>query len=182
MHYTNSSERYGVIAKTLHWTLFLAIAGLLTIGFIMESMALSPDKIKLIGLHKAVGILVLIAALFRLSWRFFNITPALDGAIPRWQGILANIVHYLLYALMILMPLSGWLMSSAAGFPVSLFGFVTLPDFISPSPDLRRFFGDTHEILAFTLIALVAMHAGAALYHHIIRKDNTLRRMLPFAR
>lgn len=174
----NSPNAYGIVAKTFHWLMALAILGLLIVGFIMADMETSPDKFKLYGIHKAVGALFLMAVFLRLFWRFINIIP-LSPEIPRWQKLAAHAAHYGLYALMVAMPLSGWLMSSAAGFPVSVFGWFTLPDLIAPDKAMRELMGEVHETLAIAIIALVSLHALAALKHHFIDKDNTLRRMLP---
>lgn len=178
MQLKNRPNAYGLIAKLFHWVMALTILGLLVVGFIMSDMETSPDKFKLYGIHKAIGALVLGAALLRILWRFVNIVPK-SPEMPRWQKIAAHAAHYGLYVLMVAMPLSGWLMSSAAGFPVSVFGWFTLPDLIAPDKAMRELMGEVHETLAIAIIALVSLHALAALKHHFINKDNTLRRMLP---
>lgn len=178
MKLKNNTETYGLISKLFHWVMALAIIGLLAVGFIMSDMETSPDKFKLYGIHKAVGALVLFAVFARFFWRITNIKPTMISA-PRWQKLAAHTAHYGLYVLMVAMPLSGWLMSSAAGFPVSVFGWFTLPDLIAPDKELRHLMGEVHETLAIAIIALVSLHALAALKHHFMDKDNTLRRMLP---
>ena len=134
------------------------------------------QKLKLYGWHKAFGILVLGLALLRIIWRLSNKTPNL--AIPKLELIAARLAHVGLYALMLAMPLSGWLMSSAAGLPPSFFGLFTLPSLVAPSDELRHVFGFMHQWFAYGLIALIAVHTLAALKHHFIDKDDILRRML----
>ena len=174
----NSADAYGIIAKCFHWLIAIAIVCLLILGFVMTDLESSPDKFRLYGIHKSIGALLLCAVFLRIFWRLINITPAMAD-LPEWQKIAAHGAHYMLYVLMIAMPLSGWLMSSAAGFPVSVFGWFVLPDLVAPNNGLRLLLAQVHELLAYAIIALVSLHALAALKHHFIDKDNTLRRMLP---
>ena len=177
----NSQEKYGAIAKCLHWVMALAILIMLVVGFIMTGLPISPDKFRVYGIHKSLGALILIAAFLRLFWRFINIVPPLPADMPAWQKLGAHGSHIALYIVMFVMPLSGWLMSSAAGFPVSVFGWFVLPNLIAPSNELRLFFAEVHDVLAYVIIALVSLHILAALKHHFIDKDTILRRMLPLA-
>ena len=176
----NSHEKYGAIAKCFHWVMALAILAMLVIGFKMTDLPISPDKFRIYGIHKSIGALILITAFLRLFWRFINIVPELPADMPTWQKLGAHGSHVALYIVMFVMPLSGWLMSSAAGFPVSVFGWFLLPNLIAPDSGLRPIFGFAHEVLAFVIIGLVSLHILAALKHHFIDKDNILRRMLPF--
>lgn len=178
----NTIHAYGSVAKTFHWLMFLLVAGLLAAGFIMEGMELGPDKIRLYGLHKSIGIAVLALALLRLTWKAVNIAPPLPGTMRKFDKFAAQAMHWLLYAMMIAMPLSGWLMSSASGFSVSVFGWFTLPDLIAPDKETAKLLRAVHGWAAWGIIAMVTLHAGAALLHHFYYKDNVLKRMLPFAR
>ena len=182
MCFKNTKNSYGVVAKTFHWLMFLLIAGLIAVGFIMESMVMGPDKFKLIGLHKSTGIVVLLLALLRLMWKAANVTPLLPAKLHKLEKFMANSGHALLYVLMILTPLSGWAMSSAAGFPVSVFGWFTLPDFVAPDPVLKHILVERHELLAWSIIVVVSLHVVAALLHHFYYKNNVLVRMLPFVK
>ena len=175
----NNHEKYGAIAKCFHWVMALAILMMLAVGFIMTDLPMSPDKFRVYGIHKSIGALILIAAFLRLFWRFINVVPELPADMPTWQKLGAHGSHVALYILMFVMPLTGWLMSSAAGFQVSVFGWFLLPNLIAPSPGLREIFGILHELLAFAIIGLVSLHILAALKHHFIDKDTILRRMLP---
>ncbi len=175
----NDIERYGSVAKFFHWLMALAIIGMLALGLYMEDLEISPDKLKLYGIHKSIGVLILIFASLRLVWKNINIIPKLPDSIPALQKLAAGISHYALYATMFLMPLSGWLMSSAAGFQVSVFGIFKLPNLINKDQDLRNLFSSAHTFIGYALIVLIILHALAALKHHFIDKDNILRRMLP---
>lgn len=180
MQWRNTDERYGAIAKLFHWLIGLGIIGMLCVGLYMVGMPMSPDKFKVYGLHKAIGATILFLVVLRVLWRFSNPVPLLPSDMPRWQAWGAHLSHLALYGLMFAIPLTGWAMSSAAGFPVSVFGLFTLPNLVAPDNELREFFGEAHEWLAYGLIAVLLAHVGAALEHHFIRKDTILRRMLPF--
>jgi cytochrome b561 len=179
---TSTGHRYGFVAITLHWTMAALLIALLMLGLYMVSL---PDagfdvrKINLILIHKQLGILALALAAARMAWRISNPLPALVSTIPDWQKFVARFVHLLFYALMFALPITGWLMSSAAGIPVSFFGLFSLPDYLSYDDYLFKSFIAIHKWLAYGLIFLVLLHAGAALGHHFVLKDETLKKMLP---
>lgn len=175
----NSSERYGIVAILFHWLMALMVIGLLGVGLYMTSAEKTPSVFKLYGLHKSMGAILLVLVCLRLLWRQLNTQPSLPETLPKFQRLAAHMAHYGLYFFMFAMPLSGWLMSSAAGFPVSVFGLFTLPNLVAPDNALRMFFGEAHELMAWALMALIVAHAGAALQHHFLLKDTVLRRMLP---
>lgn len=177
MQIKNSKTRFGSIAIILHWVMALLIIGLLALGLYMVRLPLSLDKLKFYGWHKECGLLVLFLVFFRLIWRLGNETPAL--ALPRLEKIAALSMHWALYVLLFAMPITGWFMTSAAGFPVSFFGLFTVPNLIAPDEQARIFFAWVHEWLAYALITAVCLHTLAALKHHFINKDDILRRMLP---
>jgi cytochrome b561 len=136
-------------------------------------------KLTLLSRHKSIGITILVLACLRLGWHWANPTPTLPTALKPYERLLARGTHLLLYALLLAIPLTGWMMSSARGFPVSWFGFLQLPDFVPKDKALYEALVSTHETLAWTLAAIVALHVGAALKHHFMLKDDVLRRMLP---
>lgn len=160
----------------------IVLAALVVLGLYMVSL---PDvgfdtwKIVLILYHKQLGMFALTLVLLRLGWRAGHVLPALVETLPEWQKVTARVVHLCLYALMLALPVTGWLMSSAAGFPVSFLGWFDLPDLVSQSDYLFRGFVGVHKWLSYALIALTVMHAGAALMHHFMFKDETLKKMLP---
>lgn len=177
----NTQAYYGIIAQLLHWLMFIMLSAMVAVGFIMHDME-GPLKIKLIGLHKATGICILLLAVLRLCWRAMNVTPALPASMPSYQKFGAHAVHWLLYGMMFFLPITGWMMSSAAGFPVSVYGLFTMPMVIAPDKPLQHMFHDLHEIGVYCFLVIAAAHILAALVHHFYNKDNILKRMLVVAR
>lgn len=181
MNFLNRPEGYGVVAITLHWLMALVLVALLAMGLYMVTL---PDtgfdklKITLILYHKELGLVALCVAALRLAWRVGNALPGLVGSLPYWQKVAARAVHLFFYALMFALPISGLLMSSAAAIPVSAFGMFDLPDLVAPSEALFRSLIRLHRWLGYGLLALLGMHAGAALMHHFVKRDDTLRKML----
>lgn len=176
MQFKNSEDRYGLISKIFHWLMACLVIGMLTVGLYMVTLPLSPQKFKFYGWHKEIGMTLLLLAFLRLFWRMRNKVPLL--ALPKFEKIAAWAMHWVLYGFMFAMPFTGWLMTSAAGFPVSFFGWFTIPNLISPNEEHRKFFGMLHEWLAYGLIAAIILHTTAALKHHFIDKDEILRRMV----
>ncbi len=171
---------YGTIAKSFHWLMFLMIGGMFPLGYVMSDMAISPQKLQLYSWHKSFGMVILALAILRLAWRLLRPPPPLDHAASNRERAAAHGVHGLLYACLFALPMSGWLMSSAAGLPVVAFSLWQLPDPIGVSEPDRLLLLTIHMSIGFCLLALLAAHVAASLYHHIARRDDTLRRMLPF--
>jgi cytochrome b561 len=180
MPFRNTPLRYGHIAVTLHWVMALLVIGMLCLGLYMVGLSISLEKLQLYGWHKSFGVLILMLVVVRLAWRFSSIIPKLPPALALWQKFAAHMTHVLLYACLFLMPITGWLMSSAAGVPVSFFGWFMLPVPVPASEQWRLMFLEIHKLIAFGLIGLICIHIGAALQHHFIYKDNILRRILPW--
>ena len=173
------STHYTPLAKSLHWLMALMILGLLALGFYMSDLPLSPEKLQLYSWHKWAGVTVFVLVWLRLAWRITHRPPALpDNMSPLMQWG-AHAGHLMLYALMIAIPLSGWLMSSAKGVQTVWFGVWPIPDLIGKNKELGRSLAELHEVLSIGLLLLIAGHAAAALFHHFFHKDDTLRRMLP---
>jgi cytochrome b561 len=177
----NTLQKYGSVAKFFHWVIALLIIGMLCIGFYMDSLGNSPGRFKLVGWHKSVGISILLLAVLRLTWKFVTISPPLPNWMSKLDRFAAHSAHMLLYVIMLVMPLSGWAMSSAMGYHVSVFGLFTLPDLIAPDKDAGHTLSVFHGYLAWVIVAVVTLHALAALLHHFYYRDTILRRMLPFA-
>ncbi len=175
-----NNGRYSLPAMLLHWLMAAMILTALPLGLYMHNLPLSTRKLQLISYHKWLGITVLLLWGLRVLWRLWQQPPALPVLMPHWQRRLAHWVHGLLYVLMFAIPLSGWLMSSAKGFPVVYFGVLPLPDLIGKDKELAEVLKEVHEMLNAGLITLVGLHILAALEHHFIQRDSTLRRMLPF--
>lgn len=178
MQVRNTETQYGIITKSLHWFMALLIVGMLILGLYMADLPISEQKLRLYGIHKEFGILILMLVIFRITWRIGNIVPLLPNTIPAWQKFAAHTVHWMLYGFMFALPITGWLMTSAAGLPPSFFGLFTLPALLSPNPVWLNLFVNIHTWLAYGLIATFGAHVGAALKHHFINKDDVLRRML----
>ena len=182
MQLKNTLTRYGAVAQLFHW----AIVVLIITQFVLAKRAegLSPvAKIGVLATHKSVGITILALAVLRLAWRLFNPVPPLPAGTPRWQERAAHVSHFLLYALLFITPVLGWLMSSARAFSVSWFGLVTLPDFIEPNKAAFERLHEAHEVMAYSAGGTSrSMHIAAALKHHFFDRDNVLRRMLPVPR
>jgi cytochrome b561 len=174
----NVTNSYGLVAILLHWLMAVLIITMLSLGLYMTSLILSPQKLTLYGWHKALGVCVLLLAVLRVIWRLVHVMPVFPSSMPRWEKRAARATHLALYGFMFMLPLTGWLMSSASGFPVSFFGWFTLPTLIHPNKYLQSFFKMTHAYLAYALIALLCLHVMAALKHHFIDKDDILKRIL----
>jgi cytochrome b561 len=176
----NTAQRYGAVAMLLHWLIAALIIGMLALGLYMVRLPISLEKLRFYGWHKEFGLLVLALAIVRILWRSGNVTPSLLAAVPNyWQRLAAHAMHWVLYLFMFAMPLTGWLKSSAAGLPVSFFGWFVLPDLIVPNKTALWLLTKAHQWLAYALIAAICAHVGASLWHHFIHKDDVLRRMLP---
>lgn len=178
MSMKDSNNRFGWLTITNHWLTAALILLMLVVGFYMADLPRGPDKLQMIGVHKSIGITILLLAILRIFWRAVNPMPVLLGAPPRWRHRLARTVQFSLIALILLMPLSGWIMSSAGGHPVSFFGLFTLPPLVGKSKELGEAFHEIHELLAFAIIAVLTVHVLAALRHAFLERDATLLRML----
>ena len=178
MQLKNTPNSFGWLAKTFHWTLALLIIALWCVGTLMEDMENTPQKFEIYMLHKSFGLIVLIVGVCAFTWRALNVKPQLND-IDRFQKLAASASKYVLYACMLIMPLSGWAMNSASGRPLTWFNTIPLPGIVAPNPELAGLFRDMHGVTAWLLLATFIAHAGAALLHHFYYKDNVLRRMLP---
>ena len=177
MPITNTSQEYGSVAKFFHWLIFILVSIMLAVGFLLDDFSKSMQPTAY-SLHKLTGLTILALMVLRILWALMNKRPELPARSYKLTRFTARFVHFLLYLLLILMPLSGWIMSITAGRPPRLFGHVlTLP--IQPNEQLSSFCKDLHELFAFTLLALIALHILAAFKHHYIDRDNVLKRMLP---
>jgi cytochrome b561 len=176
----NTTRRWGSVSQLLHWTIVVLIIVQVTLAALADNLPNGMHKLTLLARHKSFGITILALAILRLLWRRLNDTPELPDTLKPYERFLARFVHSALYVLLFAMPLSGWMMSSARGFPVSWFGFIQLPDLVPKNKPLYQAFLTTHQALAWALGAVVILHVAAALKHHFVLKDDTLRRMLPF--
>ena len=177
----NTARHYGAAAIVLHWLMAALIATLVTLGIYMVRLpdaGFDTKKITLILIHKEIGMLALALVGARLIWRQLNPLPRLVETLPDWQKVTAIFVHLSFYALMFALPITGWVMSSAAGIPVSFLDLFTLPDLVPRDDDLFGRLRQLHDCLGYIMAGFICLHAGAALRHHFMLRDDTLRRML----
>lgn len=174
----NTEDNYGLIAKILHWVIALSIISLITVGFIMHDMEPSPEKYELYGLHKASGVLVLILVTLRILWRFSNKVVQPPADLPNILKLAARSGHFLLYVFMLLMPISGIVMSHFGGHDISVFGLFIIPSAVDKIPQISGLAHEVHVLGIWAFIAIIVIHVGAAFYHHFIRHDNVLMRMI----
>ena len=179
MRLLNTRERYGGVAILLHWLMAILLIGLAVLGLYMVSL---PDvgfdtrKIELILYHKELGMIALALAALRLAWRISSALPRLVATLPDWQQVIARFVHLCFYGVMFALPITGWMMSSATGIPVNVVG-LQLPDLVSYDERWFQALIDIHRWLGYALVLLILVHAGAALRHHLVFKDETLKKM-----
>jgi cytochrome b561 len=171
--------RYTATAIALHWLVAVLILCGAALGLYMVGLSLSPAKLKLYSWHKWVGVSIFLVAVARAAWRLTHAVPALPAATPHWQRSAAAASHLLLYVLIIVIPLSGWLMSSALGVQTVYFGVLPLPDLLPKNKVLGEQLKLVHQGLNWTLAVVVAIHIAAALRHHFMDRDDVLHRMLP---
>lgn len=176
------NNSYTFTAIGLHWLIALTIIGSFALGFYMADLPISPQKLKFYSWHKWAGVTIFLFVVLRLGWRLAHRPPELPAAMPAWQRSVAAATHVLLYLLMVAVPLSGWLMSSAKGFQTVWFGVLPLPDLLTKNAELGDLLQQMHKLLNYSMAALVFAHLGAALKHHFIDRDDILARMLPFLR
>lgn len=173
----NTDKVFGFVSRGFHWSMALIILGLLALGFWMAGLPFSPFKFELYGLHKAFGILILGLGSLRIISRFIQKGPLALPTHHRWERFLSKTIHIVLYSSIIGMPLSGWIMSSAGEFAVSFFGVFDLPSLSDKNEALYELMKAVHEAFSYALIGALGLHILGALKHHILDRDETLRRM-----
>jgi cytochrome b561 len=175
---TTEHHRYTPTAMALHWLLALLITGTFALGVYMHELPFSMTRLKLYNWHKWAGVTILALSALRLLWRLTHRPPA-HLPMPAWQHLAAQAAHLALYVLFFAVPLAGWAYSSAAGFPIVLFGVLPLPDFVAPNRELAESIKPLHGNLAWLLAAVVLLHVAGALKHHFVDRDRLLLRMKP---
>lgn len=183
MDLLNSKKKFGAISKFFHWSVSILIISMLTLGFIMTRMDRSAFKFQLYSIHKSLGLSLLILIVLRLIWRLFNKPPAYPNSIPNWEQNLARLGHWIIYMIILAIPLSGWLMSTASGYLANFWGWGkwAMP-WIETNKALAQTANYYHTRLAYVIIGLLILHILMALKHHCLAKNNILRRMLPFSK
>ena len=176
MTMSNTENHWGSPSKLLHWLTAVLILIQIPLGFYAEELKLSPLKLDLFVWHKSIGMLVLLLAAARLLWRITGTIPITPDS-GKVQRQLAQLAHALLYGLMIALPISGWITTSAANIPTKLFWMIELPAITGPDEALKSLAAEVHEICVTMLIIILVVHIGAALRHHFILRDSILKRM-----
>lgn len=180
MRLHNTPDRYGALAQLLHWLVALGVVVQFVLAYYMEDLPNGPFKFEMYNLHKSIGVTILALAAVRLIWRWLNPVPALPPGRPRWEHVASHASHAGLYALLFAQPVTGLLQVLYAQFPSYIWG-VKLPR-IAVDPATADIFGAVHYYLHWVILALVAVHAAAALRHHFVLRDDVLTRMLPRTR
>jgi len=178
----NYTQRYTPTAIALHWLAAMLIIGNLCWGLYMVGLPLSPAKLRYYSWHKWAGVTIFLVATVRLLWRLSYPAPPLPATMPGWERKAAHASHLLLYVLFFAAPVTGWLFSSASGFPVVWFGLWPIPDLVGKDRDLADVLKLVHRCVVYALGGLVVLHIAAALKHHFHDRDDVLARMLPFLR
>jgi cytochrome b561 len=175
-----SSGSYDAVAQALHWLVAALVLVQLTLGVYAANLPLSLARLQWLARHKSLGLAIFALVLLRFGWRLLNPPPAFPALMPRWEQRSARAIHRLLYLLLVLAPLAGWLYASAAGLSVNWFGLFVVPDLVGKDPALAPVFKALHVGLVSLLALLVALHVGAALRHALLLRDGLVDRMLPW--
>lgn len=172
-----TSATFGLPARVLHWVMAAMIIAMLFIGVGMVA-SVSGRHAVLVAIHKPLGVAVLVLVCVRIVVRVLSKPPALPEDLPWWQKVAAHGSHLVLYALMVAMPLIGWAMLSAGGYPVTLGGGVQLPAIVAADPVAFAWLRVAHRVLAYLFFLTFLAHFAAALYHGVIRRDGVVRAMV----
>lgn len=176
-------SRYSRVAVWLHWIIAALIALNLLLGFFHEDFE-RPVRSAMMDVHKATGFTILILTLARIAWRLGHGPPAFDPVLKAWEAALARLIHGLFYAFLIVMPLTGWLVVSSGGRPVTswfgLFDIAPLP--VSRAEEAHELWEKVHEVLAYAALVLIALHVAGALKHHLEGHRHLIGRMAPWLR
>ena len=175
-----TATSWNAAAKFFHWLIALLIFVQIGLGFAAVGWPLSPTKLNLFFWHKSIGMTIILLVTLRLLWRLSTSIPPLPLDTPGWERNAAHASHFLLYVTMVGLPVSGWALSSASGIPFQVFGWLPLPAIVLPDNDKAEVAKLVHHAFAFLLVLLLVAHIGAALRHHYVKRNDVLRRMLPF--
>jgi cytochrome b561 len=175
----NDKNAWGALTKLFHWVMAALILVQIPLGLAAVNWPLSPTKISLFFWHKSTGVLLLALVVLRVAWRLANRVPDLPPDTPAWERAAAHASHFLLYMLLFALPVTGWVVQSASNIPFRAFYLFPLPPIVGPDKALADQFKEVHEWLFVLLAFVLAVHVGAALRHHYLKRDAVLVRMLP---
>ncbi len=178
MRWGNSATHWGLVSRLLHWFTAIAVFFMFAVGITMINMRLSPMKLEMFIVHKSTGMLILVVVLLRILWRLMNPAPRPSRHLSQFQRRVAGTGQWLMYCLLVAIPVSGWVINSAANFPLRWFGLFEIPPITGPSIEIEDMAKTTHLVLICCLAAIVLIHIGAALHHHWIKRNDILKRML----
>ncbi|NJM36338.1 MAG: cytochrome b [Rhodomicrobium sp.] len=174
----NTKESYGAVARMLHWLIALAIFTMIAVGLTMSDMPRGPEKNELLRLHASGGLTVLFLMTLRLLWRLVNPVPAPPEGTPRWQALAATFAHWGLYLLVYAQVATGVMTLFTVAWNIPFFGLFEIPTpYAERDMDAHHLWEERHIFFFWTIVAVLSVHAAAALYHHFLKKDNALRRM-----
>ena len=174
------TQRYDGVAQSFHWLVVLLVIAQYATQWLPDGFASLTEK-QLDGWHIAIGPAVLLIMLLRLAWRFTHPAPPPPSDLPISLRILSRGTHYLFYAILIVLPVLGWIAASGYGSDVSLLKLVPLPALIAKNKSLAESVGSVHGALAWALLGIIALHVSGALYHGLVKQDGVIRRMIPGA-
>ena len=174
MQIFNTNERWGAVAKFFHWTIVILIVVQFVLAMTAHDLPLGRQRFEITALHKSFGITIFMLAVLRLIWRFMNKVPPLPDTLKSWERFLAHATHIALYALILIMPITGWMYSTASNFPVSWFGLFTLPGLVGADRELAHTLHEVHETLAKVLVGVATLHIAGALKHLFWYIDDVL--------
>jgi cytochrome b561 len=174
--------RYTAVAQSFHWIIAALIVTQFILGWTAVDLPLGVHKLAMLARHKSIGMTVLMLAALRLLWRWRHPAPELPPGMTRVERTTAHATHVAFYVLLFVMPVTGWIMSSAKKYSVSWFGLFTWPNLIGKNEAAFNLLKSTHDILSYVLFAIAVLHVLAALKHHFWNRDDVLLRMLPFTK
>jgi cytochrome b561 len=170
---------YNAVAKCLHWLIVVMLVVQFAVAWTMPDVDKDTKPVDLIAWHMSIGAFILLVMVLRLGWRAISAVPPAPADLPVSLRRLSRTTHFLLYGVLIVLPLLGWINANARGWTVKLFGAIPLPGLVRSGSDWGDAIGDVHMVVAYGLLAVVGLHVAGALYHHFILRDGLLRRMLP---
>jgi len=177
---TEPQQKFGTGRMFFHWSIVLFLLLQIPLAWYMTDMPDGSGKLETFNLHRSFGMLLFCLAVARLVWVLLSTRPPLPSDVPRWEKIAAKTGQAILYLLVVLMPISGWMMSSFAGAEIEIFGLFELPPLAAPDSERAESFEEMHEIQSWILLTVIALHVAAALHQHIVKRNNVLLAMLPF--
>ena len=181
MTYGTRTDHYPASSKLLHWLVAASVLTTVPVAIAMTNVEKGPTQDFLYNFHKSLGVLILLLMILRLINRIAVGAPIPDPAIEPWQKAVSSAVHTALYVLLFAMPVVGYIANSAYGAPTPFFGLFNLPAAVEQNEALAKQLFTVHRWVGWLVVLLVLMHVGAALYHHFVRRDTVLQRMLPRA-